>query len=73
MVFLTVSHGADEARVEHRPGHFFPAGLLDSQFAALELPGPPEPVPLVPATGTPEQVADAVMRAAGLAPRPPAG
>jgi gluconokinase len=72
MVVLTVDHDADEARVGHRPGHFFPAGLLDSQFAALELPCPPEPVPLVPASGTPEQTADAVMQAAGLAPEHPA-
>jgi gluconokinase len=29
-------------RVAHRPGHFFPAALLDSQLAALEPLGPDE-------------------------------
>ncbi len=31
---------------------------------------PPEPVPLVPARGTPEQTADAVLRALGVTPAP---
>ena len=31
-------------RLAARSGHFMPAGLLDSQFAALELPAPEEPV-----------------------------
>ena len=30
------------ARMAARPGHFMPLGLLDSQFAALEPPGPDE-------------------------------
>jgi gluconokinase len=68
MVFLVVPLGADEARVAHRAGHFFPSALLESQFAALELPQPPEPVQLVPAVGTPEQTADRVMEVLGLRP-----
>lgn len=68
LVFLVVPPGADEARLAHRAGHFFPPALLESQFAALELPAPPEPVPLVPAVGTPEQTADRVMTAIGLPP-----
>src|ERR1700733_7009056 len=31
VVFLTVPQDADEARLAHREGHFFPAGLLESQ------------------------------------------
>jgi gluconokinase len=65
VVFLVVPLGADEDRLAHRQGHFFPSALLESQFATLELPRPPEPVPLVPASGTPEQTADLVMQLIG--------
>jgi gluconokinase len=68
MVFLVVPLGADEARIAHRAGHFFPRALLESQFAALELPQPAEHVPLIPASGTPEQTTDEVMAAIGLDP-----
>jgi gluconokinase len=68
MVFLVVPLGADEDRLAHRAGHFFPRALLESQFAALELPQPPEPVALIPASGTPEETADQVMAAIGLGP-----
>jgi gluconokinase len=67
IVFLTVPQDADEARLAHRPGHFFPQALLDSQFAVLELPQPPEPVLLVSAAGTPQQTADLVMELIGPA------
>ena len=70
MIFLVVPLGDDETRLAHRAGHFFPAGLLESQFAVLELPQPPEPVALIPAIGTPEQTADQVMKALGLLPGP---
>jgi gluconokinase len=69
MVFLVIPHDADVARLTARHGHFFPERLLDSQFAALELPQPPEPVLLVPATGTPEQAVDEIMRDLGLSAR----
>lgn len=72
MVFLIVPHDADEARLSSRPGHFFPKQLLDSQFADLELPGPPEPVLLVATTATAEQTTDEVIRQLGLAAGPPA-
>jgi gluconokinase len=68
MVFLVVPLGADEARLAHRAGHFFPKALLESQFAALELPQSPEPVALISADGTPDQTADQVMAAIGLRP-----
>jgi gluconokinase len=70
LVFLVVPHDADEARLVQRPGHFFPPGLLDSQFAALEMPQPPEPVTLISSAGTPDQTADAVLRALGVTPAP---
>lgn len=49
MVFLAVSRQVAAARLAARPGHFFPERLLDSQFAALEPPGPDERVLVVDA------------------------
>jgi gluconokinase len=66
MVFLTIPLEADDERLRERHGHFFPEQLLDSQFATLELPAPPERVLLVPATGSPDQVTDEVIRQLGL-------
>lgn len=37
-VFLELSREEAADRVAHRPGHFMPASLIDSQFAALEPP-----------------------------------
>ncbi|VVQ05552.1 Gluconokinase [Pseudomonas fluorescens] len=37
-VFLELTPDAAEQRVLLRPGHFMPASLIDSQFAALESP-----------------------------------
>jgi gluconokinase len=65
MFFLVISHDADEARLTARHGHFFPEKLLDSQFAALELPEPSEGVVLIPATGPPEQAVDDILRDLG--------
>ncbi|MCO7514306.1 gluconokinase [Pseudomonas guariconensis] len=42
-VFLELSPAEAEKRVLARPGHFMPASLIDSQFAALE---PPHGEPL---------------------------
>jgi gluconokinase len=41
-VHLHVAPEVLAARLEHRAGHFMPAGLLDSQLATLEVPGPDE-------------------------------
>jgi gluconokinase len=73
MVFLVVPHDADAARLGARRGHFFPEQLLDSQFADLEPPQPSEPVQLVPATGTPDEIAAEIIRLLGIAAAPPAG
>ena len=37
-VFLELTREVAADRVSHRPGHFMPASLIDSQFAALESP-----------------------------------
>jgi gluconokinase len=37
-IFLEGSRAVFEARIKNRPGHFMPASLIDSQFAALEPP-----------------------------------
>jgi gluconokinase len=66
VVFLVIPPEADEVRLGTRQGHFFPRRLLDSQFADLELPQPPEPVLMVSATGTTEQTAAQVIRLLGL-------
>jgi gluconokinase len=68
MVFLVVPHDADEARLGARRGHFFPRQLLDSQFADLEVPQPPEHVLMLSATGTADETAAEIMRVLGLAP-----
>ena len=41
-IHLAGSRTVIEARMRARTGHFMPASLLDSQFAALEPPGPDE-------------------------------
>ena len=42
MVFLLISRAEGETRLTSRPGHFFPAALLDSQLETLEIPQPDE-------------------------------
>ncbi len=61
VMFLVIPYDVCAARIEARHGHFFGRDLLDSQFAALELPQPPELVDLVPARGTPEQLTEHIM------------
>lgn len=41
-VFLDISRETSYARVSHRPGHFMPASLVDSQFDTLQRPGADE-------------------------------
>jgi gluconokinase len=43
-VWLDPSRAILEERVSHRPGHYMPAALLDSQLATLEPPTPAEHV-----------------------------
>jgi gluconokinase len=61
MMFLVIGHDACAARLGARHGHFFGRELLDSQFEALELPQPAEPVDLIPAVGNPDEIAGQIM------------
>ncbi|MGW2816227.1 gluconokinase [Streptomyces sp. NPDC001415] len=60
LVFLHLT--GDRALIEHRMaerrGHFMPAALLDSQFAALEPLGRDEAGVAVDVSGTPEDIAE---------------
>jgi gluconokinase len=50
IVYLEITLAEAHCRVEERPGHYFPSGLVASQFAALEVPGENEGVLRIPAT-----------------------
>ena len=65
LVFVFL-HGTRElllSRMQHRPGHFMPASLLDSQLATLEPPGADENVIPVDCA---EPLEEAVSRVAAL-------
>ena len=70
MVFLQVSHDQDAGRLTGRRGHFFPAELLDSQYAALEMPQDPERILVLNAQGRPDGVVADIVVALGLAGGP---
>ncbi|MBO2456468.1 gluconokinase [Actinomadura violacea] len=56
-------------RMRRRHGHFFGAGLLDSQFADLERPAPDEHVLTVPITDSPEETVDRIIKSLDLEPK----
>jgi gluconokinase len=60
LVYLRVSPEVAQARCALRIDHFFPAELLDSQFAALEEPGPDEDVLVADATLPTAEVVEAI-------------
>jgi gluconokinase len=60
IVYLRGSKPEIAERLAHRQGHFWPAKLLDSQFADLEEPTADEDAIVVDIAETPEAVADAV-------------
>lgn len=64
LVHLDVSVPELRRRLGGRVGHFMPAGLLDSQLEALELPDPEQTV-LVDADGPVEEVVVEVLRRVG--------
>jgi gluconokinase len=70
LVYLDGSAELIEQRLAARRGHFMPACLLTSQFAALEPPGPDEN-PITVAVGQPIERAVAQIAAALTAPEPP--
>jgi gluconokinase len=62
MIFLNVDREELARRLAARHGHFFPAGLLSSQFAVLELPQPDEPRVTVVSSGpSPQQTVTAIL------------
>jgi gluconokinase len=66
MVFLEVSHAEDVARLTARRGHFFPPALLDSQFAALEMPEDSERVTVLPAGSGPATLVGEIIDRLGI-------
>ncbi len=62
-VYLAAPAELLDARLRTREGHFMPAGLLASQFAALE---PPADALLVDASLPPAELAARIRRAYGL-------
>jgi gluconokinase len=59
------------ARLAARRGHFFPPQLLQSQLAALEMPGDDEPTLVVATVRSPAETADEIIRRLGLTATPP--
>jgi gluconokinase len=73
MVFLEVDRAALVQRLSHRPGHFFPEQLLDSQLAAVEPPAPDERVVTLPVDGDPAQMVAEIVTRLGLDDQPRGG
>ena len=70
LVFLDVPHDLDRIRLGARRGHFFPAQLAESQFAALEVPDPAENALVLRADGPPEDLVTTIVARLNLgAPR----
>ena len=59
-LYLHIDPATARYRLEHRPGHFMPASLVDSQFETLE---EPDDALEVDATGTPDSVVTNALRA----------
>jgi gluconokinase len=66
MAFLEVSPEQAESRLGHRRGHFFGAGLVNSQFAELEAPEPDEPVLVIASDRSRGQLAHTIIARLGL-------
>jgi carbohydrate kinase (thermoresistant glucokinase family) len=66
LVYLEGSRELIGRRLAARHGHFFPATLLDSQFAALEPPAPDEHAIVVPITDSPAEAVDTILKAVEL-------
>jgi carbohydrate kinase (thermoresistant glucokinase family) len=66
-VFLDADRVHIAAQLGNRHGHFMPAGLLDSQLAALEPPTADEPAVRVEVSGhSPDEIVAAVLADLGL-------
>ena len=66
LVYLLGSQDMIAARLAARTDHFMPAGLLASQFAALEEPGPEERALVVGIAMPPRYMASAIIEKLGL-------
>ncbi|MDV2986712.1 UNVERIFIED_CONTAM: gluconokinase [Methylobacteriaceae bacterium AG10] len=66
LVFLEGSRAVIQERIRARHGHFMPASLLDSQFAALEPPGPEEDPITVGIAESPDAIVAAVVARLGI-------
>jgi gluconokinase len=62
LMYLRGSKALIAGRMKSRKGHFMPAALLDSQFAALEEPGPDEHPIIVDIGGPSESVVQDAIR-----------
>jgi gluconokinase len=72
VVYLKGSRALIHERMAARRGHFMPVGLLDSQFATLEEPGPDERPIVADVAGTPGEIVAEIIRQLGVSPRAPA-
>ena len=68
LVFLNGDRDLIARRVAARADHFMPASLLDSQFAALEVPAPDEHPIVVSIAPHPRQIVDAIVRKLDIGP-----
>jgi len=66
IVILKADPDTLAARLTTRRGHFFPPQLLQSQLAALEMPGDEEPTLVVETVRSPAETADEIIRRLGL-------
>ena len=70
LIYLDADRELIAKRLAARRGHFFPAGLLDSQFAELEPPERDEHPMTVSADDTPERVVSEIITRLGQAVPP---
>lgn len=70
IVILEADPGTLAARLVARHGHFFPPQLLQSQLAALEMPGDDEPTVVVATVRSPAETADEIIGRLGLTAAP---
>jgi gluconokinase len=69
-VWLDGDRTVIQARLGRRKGHFMPSTLLESQFTALEEPGPEESVVRVSIDRAPAEIVTEIMRAISVSHSP---
>ena len=65
LVYLKGNEALIASRMAQRKGHFMPPGLLKSQFAALEEPGPEERPIVVEVDGAPGEIVEEIVGQVG--------